>query len=217
LASGDRPGRDRGAIVLATRSAGKLRELRALCAEAGFAASSLDEAGIARDPAEDGIEVHDRFEDNARAKALWFSARLPGRMVLAEDSGLEVDSLGGAPGVQSKRWAGLAASLEGRALDDANNAALLRALASHEDRRARYRCVAALVVDGAVRVASGTCEGRMVAPARGSGGFGYDPHFLSDELGVTFAEATDAEKSRVSHRGRAVRALLGDRRHGRAG
>lgn len=195
-------------MVLATRSAGKVRELRALCAAAGIVAEDLTSVGLAAEPAEDAIEVHDTFEENARAKGRWFAARLPGRVVLAEDSGLELDALGGAPGVQSKRWAGLAASLSGAALDRANNEALMRALRGESDRRARYRCVAVLLDGTREFVAQGTCEGRMVEAPRGGGGFGYDPWFHSEELGMTFAEASDEAKARVSHRGRAVRSLL---------
>lgn len=209
MASPERQARGAPAIVLATRSAGKLRELNALCAEAGRVALSLEEVGLAPDPAEDGIEVHDTFEGNARAKAAWFAARLPGRLVLAEDSGLEVDALGGAPGVHSKRWAGLADTLRGRALDEANNATLLQALGATTRRAARYRCVAALADGDRMHVAAGACEGRILDAPRGDGGFGYDPFFLSDELGITFAEASVEQKARVSHRARAVRALLG--------
>lgn len=199
---------DARALVLATRSAGKVRELRALCAAAGVIADDLAALGFPVDPAEGAIEVHDTFEANARAKARWFAARLPGRVVLAEDSGLEVDALGGAPGVQSKRWAGLTPSLTGAALDQANNDALIRALEGADDRRARYRCVA-IIVDGSREIVShGTSEGRMLLAPRGAGGFGYDPWFHSEELAMTFAQASAEAKSRVSHRGRAVGALL---------
>lgn len=197
---------ERAPLVLATRSAGKLRELRALCAAAGWTSASLDECGVAEEAAEEGIECFDTFEQNARAKARWFAARLPGRAILAEDSGLEVDALAGRPGVHSKRWAGAAAT--GAALDAANNAALARALEGAPDRRARYRCVAVLRAGAHEWTADGRVEGAIADAARGSGGFGYDPWFVSDELARTFAEATPEEKARVSHRGRAVRAVL---------
>lgn len=196
-------------LVLATRSAGKIRELRALCAHEGIAAHTLDELGIAERPEEEGIECFDTFEENADAKARWFAALLPGRAVLAEDSGLEVDALGGAPGVRSKRWAGSDAS--GAALDAANNAALISALAAHatrDVRRARYRCVAVCVFEGQRWIGAGTVEGVITAAARGGGGFGYDPFFESAELGCTFGEASPEEKARVSHRARALRAML---------
>lgn len=193
-------------LVLASRSAGKLAELRALCAEAGFAVEDLAALGVAEDPAEASLEVHPTFEANAAAKARWFAARLPGRAVIADDSGLEVDALGGAPGVRSKRWAG--SRRTGAALDADNNAALARALAGQGDRRARYVCVAVCAWSGRLWSARGTCEGRILEAPRGDGGFGYDPWFLSEELGRTFGEATREEKARVSHRGRALRELL---------
>jgi XTP/dITP diphosphohydrolase len=196
-------------LVLATRSAGKIRELTALCAHAGIAVQTLDALGIAERADEEGIEAFDTFEANAEAKARWFAALLPGRVVLAEDSGLEVDALGGAPGVWSKRWAGSDAT--GAALDAANNAALVSALAPHasrDARRARYRCVAVCVIGAQRWSGAGAVEGVITTAARGHGGFGYDPWFESTELGVTFGEASPAEKSRVSHRARAVRAVL---------
>jgi XTP/dITP diphosphohydrolase len=194
-------------VVLATRSTGKLRELTPLFTAAGFEVVTLDALGIAEDPAEEDVEAFETFEENARAKALWFAARIaPTITVVAEDSGLEVMALGGAPGVRSKRWTG--AALSGAALDADNNAALVRALADVADRRARYVCVAICVRGGEEWSARGETAGAILAAPRGSGGFGYDPFFLSDELGVTFAEASRDEKARVSHRGRAVRALL---------
>lgn len=196
-------------LVLATRSAGKIRELTALCAHEGIAVQTLEALGLAERAEEEGIECFDSFEENADAKARWFAAMLPGRVVLAEDSGLEVDALGGAPGVRSKRWAGSDAS--GAALDVANNTALMAALAVHEARearRARYRCVAVCVLGAQRWVGAGVVEGVITLAARGRGGFGYDPFFESVELGVTFGEALPEEKARVSHRARAVRAVL---------
>lgn len=204
-------------IVLATRSEGKVRELRALLSARGIASEDVGSLGIAIDPREDGIESFDTFEANARAKAEWFSRLLPGRAVLAEDSGLEVMALGGAPGVRSKRYAadlameGASAPTDAAAplsVDESNNRALAAAMRGARDRRARYRCVAVLVRDGESRSASGECAGRIVEAPRGSGGFGYDPWFLSDELGVTFAEASPDEKARVSHRARAIARLF---------
>lgn len=193
-------------LVLATRSAGKIRELTALCNAAGFAVQTLDALGEVERAEEEGIEIFDTFEENARAKARYFAARLPGRVILAEDSGLEVAALQGAPGVRSKRFAGSAAT--GAALDDANNAALAYALRGVDDRRARYTCVAVCVCDAEEWSASGRVEGRIAMAPRGHGGFGYDPWFESAELGVTFAEASASEKARVSHRARAIAALF---------
>lgn len=193
-------------LVLATRSAGKIRELRALTASAGYATETLDDAGVPETADEDGIESYETFVENAEAKARYFAAKLPGRVILAEDSGLEVDALEGAPGVRSKRWAGSAAS--GAAIDADNNVALLRALEHSASRTARYRCVALCVSDAQRFVGEGRAEGRITREARGAGGFGYDPYFESVELGKTFAEASPEEKSRVSHRARAVRAAL---------
>jgi XTP/dITP diphosphohydrolase len=196
-----------GEIVLATRSSGKLRELVPMVRDAGFVARTLEDLGIAETPAEEGIEAFETFEENARAKALWFSARAAGRLVLADDSGLCVDALGGAPGVRSKRWSEERA-LAGQALDDANNAKLQRELASRRDRRARYVCVVVIAGAQGEFSARGECAGVIVPEARGANGFGYDPFFLSDELGVTFGEATIEAKERISHRGRAVRGAL---------
>jgi XTP/dITP diphosphohydrolase len=206
---------DTARVVLATRSAGKVRELRALLSAAGLGCESLEDLAIAEAPGEDGIERFDTFVENAQAKAGWFSAVLPGRRVLAEDSGLEVDALGGAPGVLSKRWAKSPAS--GAALDAANNRALIDALRASPERRARrarYRCVAVLT-EGARRwIGEGAVEGVITTAPRGGGGFGYDPWFESEELGRTFAEVSSEEKARVSHRARAVAAVLAAYRAG---
>lgn len=193
--------------VLATRNPGKLRELSAMFAEAGIALVDLASAGLAlEDPAEDALEIFATFEENARAKARWFSARLPGAFIVADDSGLAVDALDGAPGVQSKRWSRSGAS--GAALDAANNRHLLASLAGASSRAAGY--VSAVVCTDGVRewTARGECRGRILEVPRGSGGFGYDPLFFSEDLQCTFGEATQEQKARVSHRGRAFRALL---------
>ncbi len=193
--------------VLATRSAGKLRELRPLFGEAGIAVCDLSESGLEETAEEEGVECHDSFEENARAKARYFSALLPGRIVVADDSGLAVDALDGAPGVYSKRWSGRK-DLEGAALDAANNARLVDRLRGMRDRAARFVCVAAWH-DGATDViARGEVCGHMVDVGRGAHGFGYDAHFHVAELDMTLAEATVREKQTVSHRGRAFAALL---------
>ena len=197
-------------ILLATRSEGKRRELAALLAPLGRTIVTLDDVAVPIDPAEDNLESCATFEENALAKARWFHARtaLP---TLADDSGLEVDALGGAPGVRSKRWSGRE-DLEGIALDGVNNALLLSALqtaagAGRPGRGARYVCAAAYVDSSRAITQRGVVRGVIVAEPRGSGGFGYDPYFWSPELGRTFAEASAEEKSSVSHRGRALRAL----------
>ncbi len=128
---------------------------------------------------------------------------------MADDSGLAVDALSGAPGVHSKRWSGRP-DLDGQALDDENNRLLLARLgaAGSADRRARYVCAAAFVDGSRELVCRGETEGEITSDPRGANGFGYDPYFLSRELGRTFGEASREEKEIVSHRGRAFRALL---------
>ncbi len=194
-------------LLLATRSHGKLRELRPLFASAGITVIDLREAGVAERDDEAGVECFDTFEENALAKARYFRERT-GMATFADDSGLEVLALHGAPGVRSKRWSGRD-DLVGQALDDANNAALLAALAGTVDRRARYVCAAAFVAAERAVVVRGESTGRILDDARGVHGFGYDPLFLSDELGITFGEATRERKEAISHRGRAFHALIG--------
>jgi XTP/dITP diphosphohydrolase len=195
-------------LLAATRSRGKQPEFRRVLEPAGVEVVFPDDVGLWESPIEDTLEVAESFEGNARRKAEHF-ARLSGLPTVADDSGLEVFALGGAPGVRSRRWAGVTGS--GAEVDTANNAELLRRLlgASEARRRARYRCVLVyLPQPGAVpRVFEGTCGGLVLEAPRGQGGFGYDPLFLSDDLGRTFGEATAEEKDAVSHRGRALRAL----------
>ena len=195
-------------IVIATRSEGKLRELRPMFSGAGLAAVDLTELEVHETSDEDGLEAFESFEENALAKARYFAQRC-GLATIADDSGLEVLALNGRPGVRSKRYCGRT-DLRGQELDDANNMKLLGELAAIEDRRARYVCVAAFVgIDGAELVQRGETTGLIIPEPRGRSGFGYDPYFLSDELGRTFGEAEVSEKARVSHRGRAFSALLG--------
>ncbi|MHB0949855.1 MAG: RdgB/HAM1 family non-canonical purine NTP pyrophosphatase [Gemmatimonadaceae bacterium] len=193
-------------ILLATRSAGKLRELRALFEAAGLHVQDLEEAGIEEGDQEHALEVFDTFEENALAKARHFHAITGGRVV-ADDSGLEVEALAGAPGVRSKRWSGRT-ELTGTALDEANNALLQRSLAGVADRRARYVCVAAYVDGARELVFRGEVSGTITSTRLGSGGFGYDPYFIADETGRSFGEMSREEKQRISHRGRAFAALL---------
>lgn len=196
-------------LLVASRSAGKQREVRRLLAGSGHEVVFPDEVGLWPVAEEEGLETADTFAANARLKAEHF-ARRSGLPTVADDSGLEVLSLGGAPGVRSRRWAGATGSEAEQ--DRANNAELLRRLlgAPEAKRRARYRCVLVLVRQpgAAPEAFEGSCTGTILEAPRGEGGFGYDPLFLSDDLGGSFGEARDEEKDRVSHRGRAFRALL---------
>lgn len=195
-------------LVLATRSGGKLRELRPIFEAAGVRAIDLGEAGVPESPQEAAIESFDSFEENALAKARYFAARCGGLDVVADDSGLVVEALGGEPGVRSKRWSGQA-GLEGPELDAANNAELVRRMHGKTDRRARFVCAAAWSGAAGEAVTRGEVLGRIGWEPLGSDGFGYDPYFFADELGMTLAEATIEQKRGVSHRGRAFDALMG--------
>jgi XTP/dITP diphosphohydrolase len=194
-------------MLLATRSAGKLRELRPIFAARGIGVIDLIDAGIAESELEDALESYSTFEENALAKARYFHG-LADRPTVADDSGIAVMALGGRPGVLSKRWSGRT-DLSGQPLDDENNRLLQEALRSITDRRAYYVCAAAYVDRTHELVCRSEVYGRIAAAPRGSGGFGYDPFFEADELnGRTFGEASREEKARVSHRARAFRALL---------
>jgi XTP/dITP diphosphohydrolase len=189
-------------VVVATRNRHKVREIAALLGEAGLAIELVPIDDVA--PNVELVEDQDTFEGNALAKARQ-AAQACGMAAIADDSGIEVDALGGAPGVRSARWAG-------DPCDDArNNQKLLRELdgVPAERRTARYRC-AAVLVDGQRRkevVRSGACEGIVLASPRGQGGFGYDPLFFLPELGQTMAEIDLGQKNRLSHRAAAFRAL----------
>jgi len=193
-------------ILLATRSVGKLRELHPMVRAAGWEAGDLDSEGIPESPVESTLESFDTFEENALAKARYFHAR-SGMPTVADDSGLEVVALGGAPGVLSKRWSGRA-DLDSQSLDDANNAVLLDRLRNVDDRRARYVCAAAYCDKESEIVVRGEVDGTITIEPRGTGGFGYDPYFKSIELGRTFGEVTRHEKTRVRHRARSIAKLL---------
>ena len=193
--------------LLATRNAGKLRELRPIFADAGIAVIDLVEAGIEETAEEETIESHDTFEANALAKARYFFDRANGRNVVADDSGLEVVALGGAPGVKSRRWSGRL-DLPPRELEHANNAMLMDRLRGVEDRRARFVCAAAWYGDNGSLVTLGEVQGVIAHAPAGEHGFGYDPYFFATELGMTLAVASTPEKQRVSHRGRAFAALI---------
>jgi XTP/dITP diphosphohydrolase len=191
-------------LVLASANRGKLAEFRTLLAAAPFELTSLGELNLAS-PEETGAT----FLENATLKAR-HAARASGLAALADDSGLEVDALGGAPGVYSARFAGQHAD------DAANNAKLIAALRALDPQRAsppwpaRYRCVLVLVAradDPQPVIAEGVWEGVIVTTPLGSGGFGYDPHFWLPQWGMTAAQLDPDQKNRLSHRGAAVRAL----------
>jgi len=195
-------------VLAATRSAGKQREIRRILKSSGLEIVFPDDIWLRESSEGDPVEVGDSFEANARHKAEYF-VRLSSLPTFADDSGLEVFSLGGAPGVRSKRWANASGTEE--EVDLANNAELLRRLAGApvSSRLARYRSVLYFLPSfGAVpTICQGDCSGRILDIPRGTSGFGYDPYFFSDEIGKTFGEATGEEKDSVSHRGRALRAL----------
>ncbi|MDR1146901.1 MAG: RdgB/HAM1 family non-canonical purine NTP pyrophosphatase [Verrucomicrobiales bacterium] len=186
-------------ILLATGNAKKGRELAQLLGE-GWAVRTLRDLPSAPAIIEDGLT----FEANAVKKALTLAASSSG-LILADDSGLEVDALGGAPGIFSARYAGEPA-------DDArNNALLLDRLATVSDaaRGAQFRCVLALAADGQLlRTFEGICRGRLLRAPRGANGFGYDPLFVPDGYAESFAELPAAVKHEVSHRGKAMRQLF---------
>jgi XTP/dITP diphosphohydrolase len=197
-------------VVLATRNAGKLREVRAILGALGLDVAPLPE-GVAMP------DEGDAYEANAVAKAL-AAARATGCVALGDDSGLEVDALGGAPGVHSARYA-VADAAQGNAGDDANADKLLRALADVPDERrsARFRCAIVLLRgpgDPDPVVAEGRWEGRIARARRGLGGFGYDPVFVDPQTGLTAAELPAAVKNARSHRALALAGLLARLRSG---
>jgi len=191
-------------LVFATRNQGKLRELRQLLSDLpGLQVVSLDDLPGAPEVEED----RDTFAGNATKKAVE-TMRFCGLPVLADDSGLEVDALDSAPGVRSARYAGEGASDADR-ID-----LLLRNLRGIPEARrtARFRCAVVLAdparPQGEVELREGACEGRILTEPRGAGGFGYDPVFLVPGEGLTFAELSAGRKNAISHRGRAVRAMV---------
>lgn len=202
-------------LFVATRSDGKAREIRDIFAGLPFVLEFPADRLFERRPEEADVERGATYAENAVAKARYFAER-SGLPTCADDSGIEVDALGGAPGVYSARFAELYGERgmgkgEG-SLDARNNALLLARLAGvpPERRGARYRCIVAyLQTPTAVpEIVEAVCEGSILVEGRGTGGFGYDPLFLSSDLERTFGEARPAAKHRVSHRGRAFRALI---------
>jgi XTP/dITP diphosphohydrolase len=194
-------------LVLGTTNAGKLRELAALLEPHAIACRSLADEPNAVEVEETGST----FVENAALKA-GQQARAIGAWVLAEDSGLVVPALGGAPGIHSARFSGAAAGGDRGVIDERNNALLLERLAgrTRRDRAAHYACHAALAApDGRiVAVAEGRCGGLIAEAPSGRGGFGYDPLFIVPEYQRTFGELAPAVKAVISHRGRAMRAIL---------
>jgi XTP/dITP diphosphohydrolase len=183
-------------LVLATRNAHKLREIAAIFDFSGLEVSSALDYPEIPDVEEDGATL----EANAVKKAVTLCQAL-GCAALADDSGLEVEALNGAPGVYSARYAGESCSYAD------NNRKLLEALAGCENRSARFRTVMALALpNGAVQTVEGCCEGRIIDACRGTGGFGYDPLFVPDGMEQTFAELSAEQKNRISHRARALQA-----------
>lgn len=195
-------------VAVATRNAGKVREIaEILSAYPSLQFVGLDALGIGETPDEEAVEAFETFEENALAKARHFAART-GLPTLADDSGICIDALGGAPGVRSRRFAG-ADEARGVGQDRANNDRVLALLADVPDeaRTARYVCAAAVAwPDGREAVFTGTCEGVLLRAPRGEGGFGYDPLFFLPGEGMTFGELPPARKNALSHRGKAVRA-----------
>jgi XTP/dITP diphosphohydrolase len=195
-------------LLVATRNPGKVREIREiLAAYPEIELVGLHDLGVEETPEEDALEVFETFEENALAKARYFAAKT-GALTLADDSGLCVDALDGAPGVRSRRFAA-GEDARGMRQDEANNRHLLRLLAGAppERRTARYVC-AAVLADAAGReeVFVGTCDGVVLDAPRGTGGFGYDPLVYLEGEGMTFGELAPERKNVVSHRGKAVRA-----------
>lgn len=183
-------------IVFATNNAHKLSEVRAI-AGPDFEILSLSEIGCH----DDIPETADSLEGNALIKARWVHDRY-GFDCFADDTGLMVDALGGAPGVYSARYAG-----EGHD-SEANMALLLENLQGHADRKAHFSTVIALCLDGEEHIFEGRVDGTIACERSGANGFGYDPIFIPDETGVSFAEMDASEKNAISHRGRAVRKIF---------
>lgn len=199
-------------LLVATRNPGKAKEIRELFAGLPIQIVFPEEVELKRLPEEEDLEQADSYLGNAVSKARYFAGR-SGLPTVADDSGIEVDALNGAPGVHSARFAIMAGTVAAaQHPDDANNALLLERLrgVAEEARTARYRCVVAHVETPAAppEVVEATCEGRVLTAPVGSGGFGYDPLFFSTELGRGFGEVPPAMKHRVSHRGRAFRAFI---------
>jgi XTP/dITP diphosphohydrolase len=195
-------------ILIATSNQGKLRDFAGAARPLGIEIASLP--GFSSLPAV--VEDGQTFEENARKKAEEYSLSAPGEIVLADDSGLEIDALGGAPGVHSARYAAEEPHKAGSNTDDEdNNARVIRELANvpPEKRTGRFVCIIAAARDGrTLAVFQGKAEGLILDSPRGSNGFGYDPLFYFPEIQKTFAELSPEEKAKYSHRGAAFRKFL---------
>jgi XTP/dITP diphosphohydrolase len=195
-------------VLIATTNTGKLRDFAGAASPLGIEIASLPNFASIPTAVEDGLT----FEANARKKAEYYSSYAPGEIVLADDSGLEVDALGGAPGVHSARYAADQPHLVGNNTDDqANNARLIRELRNipPDKRIARFVCVIVAARDGrTLNEFRGQAEGVLLDSPRGSNGFGYDPLFYFPSIQKTFAELTPEEKAKYSHRGAAFRRFL---------
>lgn len=183
-------------LIFATNNQHKADEIRSVL-KGPVELVTLKEAGIDIDIP----EPYDTLEENARTKSVTIF-QLTGTNCFSEDTGLEVDALGGEPGVKSARYAG-----EGRSFD-ANIDKLLAKLEGHEDRRARFRTVISLLINGKETLFEGVCEGRIIHEKRGNNGFGYDPVFIPDGSDLSFAEMDMAGKNRYSHRKKATEKLV---------
>ncbi|MGA2026190.1 MAG: XTP/dITP diphosphatase [Syntrophobacteraceae bacterium] len=184
-------------VVIATKNRGKSAEIKGMLRDLPVLLKDLNDFGPLAEPVEDGAT----FEENAYKKA-GFTARVLGLPALADDSGLQVQALAGAPGIHSARYAGPGAT------DSDNNAKLLKALSGKTNRKARFCCVLSLAVpSGAALTYEAFCEGLILDSVRGDNGFGYDPLFLYPPMGKTFAEMSAEQKLSVSHRGLALREL----------
>ncbi|GAA4320776.1 RdgB/HAM1 family non-canonical purine NTP pyrophosphatase [Compostibacter hankyongensis] len=183
-------------LIFATHNPNKVKEIRSLLDASGFRVISLEEAGFTREIP----EPHDTLEDNASEKSQTIF-RLTGKDCFSEDTGLEVEALNGAPGVYSARYAGPQKS----AAD--NIRLLLRNLEGHGDRRARFRTIISLILDGKEHRFEGVCPGHILEAATGEEGFGYDPVFVPEGAERSFAQMTLGEKNRYSHRARAFQKL----------
>ncbi len=194
-------------LYVASSNPGKLRDFRVAAGHTSIELLPLPNLADIPAPQETGAT----FAENARLKAEYYSRQLPGQLVLADDSGLEVPALQNAPGVRSARFAEDAHFLPDSPLstDERNNLLLLDRMAQISSRSARYRCVLSLARDGAeILSAEGEVPGEILTAPRGSGGFGYDPLFYLPQLGKTMAETDPNTKHHLSHRGAALRALL---------
>jgi XTP/dITP diphosphohydrolase len=201
-------------IVIASANPGKIAELSELLAPLAIEVAPQSAFGVP-----EAAEPHATFVENALAKA-FHASRLTGLPALADDSGICVDALGGEPGVRSARYAPATATAAGATQDERNNLQLLAALQHAASRRAHYYCVIALVrhaADAQPLIAEAEWHGEILHAPRGTGGFGYDPLFLIPELGRTGAELPAAEKNRISHRGKALAALVARLRRETAG